>query len=207
MATIDRALTTLERVKNRLGLKETNFDILLEQIINSVTDWIESQCNNRRFKQTSYTNEIFDGSPSPRHLRRNLVFMHIPIISLSSFKRNIGLSSSPIWSDVFLEEYQLLDKEGMIYMPAGLPVGRRNIKVSYVAGYKIDFSHETDATKHNLPFDISALAERLAVKEFKRREDVGKSGETVGDATVNYFDHLEEEDKATITKYKRLIFQ
>lgn len=91
-------------------------------------------------------------------------------------------------------------------MPAGLPVGHRNIKVSYIAGYKIDFSHETDITKHNLPFDISNLAERMAVKEFKRREDVGKSGETIGDATVNYFDHLEEEDKATLAKYKRIIF-
>mgnify|MGYP001572886535 CR=1 FL=1 len=88
-----------------------------------------------------------------------------------------------------------------------MPVGKRNIRISYAAGYKIDFGHETDAAKHNLPFDVSALAERLAVKEFKRREDVGKSGETVGDATVNYFDHLEEEDKAVLARYKRLIFQ
>lgn len=205
MATIDWALTTLDRVKNRLGIKVTDFDIVLEQIINSITDWIEGQCNARRFKQTAYSNEIFDGSPSPRHLKRNLIFTHIPIISLSSFQRNIGLSSSPTWADVFPEEYQLLGKEGIIYMPAGLPVGHRNIKVSYIAGYKIDFSHEIDTTKHNLPFDISNLAERMAVKEFKRREDVGKSGETIGDATVNYFDHLEEEDKAVIARYKRII--
>jgi hypothetical protein len=78
--------------------------------------------------------------------------------------------------------------------------------MSYVAGYKIDFVNETDPTKHNLPFDISNLAERLAVKQFKRREEVGKSGESVGDTTINWLDHLEEEDTAVLEKYKRIIF-
>ncbi len=206
MATIDWALTTLERVKNRLGIKETNFDILIEQIINSTTDWIEGQCGGRRFRETTYANEVFDGS-GPRCIKRNLAFKHAPVTALTSFKYNIGLISLPAWSDISPEEYQLLDKEGMIYVAGGLPAGHRNIKASYIAGYKIDFSHETDTEKHNLPFDISALAERLAVKEFKRREDVGKSGETVGDATVNYFDHLEEEDKSVLARYKRIIFQ
>jgi hypothetical protein len=205
MATVDRALTTLERVKGRLNIKVTDFDILLEQIINSATDWIEGQCG-RRFKETTYTNEIMDGS-RPRERKNNMAIKNSPISSVSLFQYNAGLISSPYWIDFLPEEYQLLDKEGMIYLPAGLPVGKRNIRISYTAGYKIDFSHETDSSKHNLPFDISALAERLAVKEFKRREDVGKSGETAGDATVNYFDHLEEEDKAVLARYKRLIFQ
>jgi len=206
MATVDWALTTLARVKNRLGIKVADFDTLIEQIINSMTDWIEGQCGGRRFKETTYANDSFDGS-RPRERKRNLVFKNAPINSLTSFQYNIGLIGSPAWSDIFPEEYQLLDKEGMVYMSTGLPVGLRNIRVSYSAGYKIDFSHETDTTKHALPFDVSNLAERLAVKEFKRREDVGKSGETVGDATVNYFDHLEEEDKAVLSRYKRIILQ
>lgn len=205
MATISWALTTLERIKNRLNIKVTDFDILLEQIINNVTDWIEGQCG-RRFKETTYNGEILDGS-RPREIKKNLVFKNAPITALSSFQYNAGLISSPSWIEFLADEYQLLDKEGMVYLSAGLPAGKRNIKASYVAGYKIDFSHETDTSKHNLPFDISALAERLAVKEFKRREDVGKSGETIGDATVNYYDHLEEEDKAVLARCKRIIFQ
>lgn len=206
MATVDWALTTLARVKNRLGLNAVNFDAVLEQIINSVTDWIEGECGKRRFKETTYANEIYDGSRQ-RERKRNLSFKHAPITLLNSFQYNIGLISSPTWSNFLPDEYQLLDKEGMIYLPAGLPPGHRNIRVSYVAGYKIDFSHDTDVTKHTLPFDVSNLAERMAVKEFKRREDVGKSGETLGDATVNYFGHLEEEDKAVLARYKRIIFQ
>lgn len=205
MATVDWALTTLDRVKNRLGLKETNFDILLEQIINSVTDWIEGECGKRRFKETSYSNEIYDGSML-RERKNYLALRHAPANSISLLQYNAGLISSPYWINFLSDEYQLLDKEGMIYAPAGVPAGRRNIKVSYVAGYKIDFSHDIDITKHTLPFDVSNLAERMAVKEFKRREDVGKSGETLGDATVNYFDHLEDEDKAVLARYKRIIF-
>lgn len=205
MATVNWALTTLERVKNRLGIKVSDFDALIEQIINSITDWMEGECGKRRFKETTYSNEIYDGSAMGES-RKHLALRHSPVRSLTSFQYNAGLISSPSWVDFLPDEYQLLDKEGMIYILGGLPAGKRNIRVSYAAGYKIDFAYDTDATKHALPFDISNLAERLAVKEFKKREDVGKSGETLGDATVNFYDHLEEEDKSALGRYRRINF-
>lgn len=209
MPIIGHALTNLDRVKSRLGISETGFDILLEIIINSITDWIEGQCGGRRFLEKTYTNEIHDGS-KPAQIeegkKRFLILKHAPVTALTSFQYNGGTISSPSWTNFSTEEYQLLDKEGMIYILGTLPRGFRNIRVSYTAGYKIDFSQETDVTKHTLPFDVSNLAERLAVKEFKKREEVGKSGETIGDATINWFDHLEEEDKAVLGRYRRIIF-
>ena len=207
--TVDWALTTLERVKTRLGMKETGFDILIEQLINSITDWIEGECSGRRFKETAYTNEIHDGSRPvgiDEGKKKYLIFKHAPVSEVTSFQYNGGTISSPSWTNFIADDYQLLDKEGMIYVSGGLPRGFRNIRITYKAGYKIDFSSETDTTKHALPFDISNLAERLTVKEFKRREEVGKSGESVGDATINWFDHLEEEDKAVVARYRRIIF-
>jgi hypothetical protein len=207
--TVGWALTTLERVKARLGIKETGFDILIEQLINSITDWIEGQCGGRRFKKTTYTNEIHDGS-QPAAIgegkKRFLLLKHAPITALTSFQYNGGTIGSPSWTNFSTEEYQLLDKEGMIYILGTLPRGFRNIRATYDAGFLIDFANETDTVKHNLPFDLSNLAERLVVKEFKRREEIGKSGESQGDATVSFFDHLEEEDKAVLARYNRIIF-
>jgi len=209
MPIIGHALTNLDRVKNRLGITETGFDILLEQLINGITNWIEGQCEGRRFKETTYTNEIHDGSKPAKideGKKKFLILKHAPVSALISFQYNGGTISSPSWTNFSTEEYQLLDKEGMVYILGTLPRGFRNIRATYSAGYKIDFANETDATKHNLPFDVSNLAERLVVKEFKKREEVGKSGETIGDATINWFDHLEEEDKSVLARYRRIIF-
>lgn len=210
MSIISHALTNLDRVKSRLGITATGFDTLLEELINSITDWIEGECGERRFKETTYTNEIHDGS-KPVEIeegrKKYLILKCAPITALTSFQYNGGTISLPSWTNFIANDYQLLDKEGMIYVFGSLPRGFRNIRVTYIAGYKIDFVNETDATKHNLPFDVSNLAERLVVKEFKRREEVGKSGESMGDATINWFDHLEEEDKAVLARYRRIIFE
>ena len=207
--TVGWALTTLERVKARLGIKETGFDILFEQLINGITDWVEGECGGRRFKEDTYTNEIHDGSQPVvigESKKRFLLLKHAPVTALTSFQYNGGTISSPSWTSFIADEYQLLDKEGAVYVLGGLPRGFRSIRATYTAGYKIDFANETDTTKHNLPFDVSNLAERLVVKEFKRREEIGKSGESQGDATVSFFDHLEEEDKAVLARYNRIIF-
>ena len=52
MATTAYALTSLQRVKDRLGLTSSGFDSLLERLINASTDLIESYCG-RRFKETA----------------------------------------------------------------------------------------------------------------------------------------------------------
>lgn len=207
MPLINHALTNLDRVKLRLGITTTGFDELLIELINSVTDWIEGECGNRRFKETTYTNEIYDGSKTDEENKKYLILKNTPITNLISFQYNGGTISSPVWVDFLKDNYQLLDKEGMIYVYGGLPIGLRNIRVSYTAGYKIDFADENDITKHTLPFDVSNLAERLVVKAFKRREAVGQSGESMGDSNVNWYDHLEEEDKSVINRYKRIIFR
>lgn len=201
MPSIDYALTTKERIKERLGISVTGFDTLIDHLIANITSFIENECGGRRFKKTTYTNEIHDGDG-----KKYLKIKHAPINSISSFQYNGGTVSSPVWTNFLADDYQLLDKEGMIYVAGGMLRGLRNIRVTYDAGFLIDFANETDTTKHTLPFDISGLAERLVVKEFKRREDIGKSGESIGDMTINFFADLEAEDKAVLERYKRIIF-
>lgn len=58
------ALTTLQRVKNRIfdtniSAQPTAFDEILTSMINSATDWIERECGGRRFAMTFYPNQVY----------------------------------------------------------------------------------------------------------------------------------------------------
>lgn len=202
MATVAYALTTVQRVKDRLGITTSGFDTLFERLVNATTDFIESQCS-RRFKETSYTNEIClvecEGA-------RMLMLKQAPITALSSFQYRAGVPTNPSWTNFLPVEYEIVGdgSSGLIRIYGGIPRGTNNIQASYVAGYKIDFEHETDATKHTLPFDLTDLCERFIVKAFKKRESMGKLREAAAEAMVIWFEKIEPEDQLTLDRYTRV---
>lgn len=55
------ALTTLDKVKDYLGITVTTFDEILNRLINDATASIETYCN-RQFAARAYTMERYDGS-------------------------------------------------------------------------------------------------------------------------------------------------
>ena len=68
------ALTTLERVKTRLGITNTTYDVNLIRAINSATDHIEQLCGvagNHHFVNAEYINGIA-GKSTLWKLRRTL---------------------------------------------------------------------------------------------------------------------------------------
>jgi hypothetical protein len=76
------ALTTLSRVKDRLGISDESFDPLLTRLISGVTDSIERTCgksglekspNDGHFVQKTYTNEVYSvrGTKQQRLVLRN----------------------------------------------------------------------------------------------------------------------------------------
>lgn len=206
MALVNHALTTLSRVKARLNISVTTFDTVLEELINAMTDWVENYCG-RRFKETAYSNEVYDGGNLDGLKKRWLILKNAPVSgSLTSFQYMAGVPSTPYWTDFLRDDYDINTTDGIIRMFNVLPNGFRNIRVSYTAGYKIDFANETDTAKHTLPFDLSALIERLTIREFKRREAVGKATESVGDGSITWRDGLEKEDLEVLEKYRRVIF-
>ncbi len=206
MAVVAHALTTLTRVKSRLNIVVTTFDTVLEELINSMTDWVENFCD-RRFKETVYSNEVYDGGNLDGLRKKWLILKNCPVIgSLTAFSYMAGVPSTPYWTAFLRDDYDLNNDSGVIKLFSVLPNGFRNIRVSYTAGYKIDFTAPTDPVKHTLPFDISNVVERLVIKEFKRREAVGREQEAVGDSSITWRDGLEKEDLEVLERYKRTIF-
>jgi hypothetical protein len=135
-----------------------------------------------------------------------IMLKQAPVSALTSFQYRAGVPTNPSWTNFPPVEYELVGdgSSGLIRIYGGVLRGTNNIQASYTAGYKIDFDHETDPTKHNLPFDLTNLCERVVVKEFKKRESIGKLREAAAEAMVIWFEKLEPEDQLTLDRYCRV---
>lgn len=201
---ITYALTTKGRVKDRLGLKEANFDTLLDRLIAGVTDYIEAECGGRRFLRTTYTNEVITIFNSQQKI---LPVKHIPLVSISSLQYRTGLKSNPNYTNFNNNDWEILgDGSSGLVRVWGLSADINFVQITYIGGYLIDFPNAGDQSNitHNLPYDLSDLAERLTIKRFKKREHEGKASEGFEGGTVTWKELLDDDDKATITRYKRL---
>ena len=198
------ALTTVARVKTRLSIDSAGFDTLLLYIINSVTDFIESECN-RRFKETTYTNEVYS---IPNSGNGFLVLKQAPVSVVSSLQFRAGLKSNPNWTEFVSDNWELMEDgaPGIIQIYGAFIQGLNSIRSTYTAGYKINFANYGDNSTHTLPADVSDLAERMVVKLFKRRDAEGKQREDFNGGTVIWKEILSLEDEMTLAKYRRVNF-
>lgn len=73
------ALTTTSRVKDMLDQQSMNLDLLIGRLINAATDFIEAECNGRRFALTQYVNEV---SSTYDSRQRTLTLRQCPVFYL-----------------------------------------------------------------------------------------------------------------------------
>lgn len=199
MALIDKALTTLERVKTKLEIGTTDYDTTLELIINEVSNYVEIFCK-RKFLAQDYT-ELYNGND----IRQALFLRQLPVNSITSFQYRSGAVSNPVWVDIDADSYEqdeLLDAL-TIYTP--LPSGRNNIKVVYNAGYKIDFANITNESLHNLPLDLTMACESLVAKAFNMRKSQGKASESFEGANIDWNENMSKENYDVLSNYQKII--
>jgi hypothetical protein len=196
------ALTSLARLKDRLTITDTTKDAALERIINGATGYIERYCN-RRFKRTTYTNEIHSVHGRAQD---SIALDQIPVISISAAEYRAGTPSTPNWTAFIADQYEIegSGKSGLVRIYGGVPHGTNSVRFSYIAGYLIDFTAITDITKHTLPDELSDICERIATKLWKRREAEGKAQESFESSSVTWETLLTADDKEILDLYKRL---
>ncbi len=196
------SLTTLARVKARLSMTTTGWDAVLIRLINAATDYIQGECC-RQFLQATYTNEVHSIYGIGQ---RYLLLKQSPVVSISSLQYRVGLKTNPSWTDFIADDWELLEdgQSGMIRIYGPILRGTNVIRVTYLAGYLIDWANAGDTTKHTLPADLTDFCERLVTRWFKRREAEGKEQESFNGSTVKWKEELTVEDKQTIAGYKRL---
>lgn len=131
---MSNALTTKARIKERLSITETGFDDLFDRLIVSVTKRIETMCN-RQFNIATYTNEIHDGSDIFGSYRGILITKNAPIGTVTRIQYKSGTNENPNWTDFDTNRYDVDYDAGLIYFDAALPRGKRNIRITYSAGW------------------------------------------------------------------------
>ena len=195
------ALTTVARVKARLKIDVADHDTVLLGYINGVTDFIETLCGGRRFKKQTITHELHSVEPG-----QSMIFLKQgPVASVSAFEYNAGTKSSPNWT-AFQDDIWYLEgdgKAGIIEVDGVMPSGTNIVRVTYVAGYEINFSNFGDMSTHTLPADLTDLAERLVTRRWKKRENEGQQSSGVQSSTISWQALLDDEDKAIIAAYRR----
>lgn len=204
MATNTYALTTIDRIKTKLGITTTQSDTMLTRIIYSCTDFLENACS-QRFLRTAYTQQLYDGSNIDGSPKTMLFLNNSNVTTISSFQYRTGAKSNPTWVDFQADTYQEMLVLGVIRVR--LPPGLQNIRISYTAGYLIDFTNENDPALHTLPYDITDLCERLAIKFYKRRESEGRAAESFGSgggqSSITWKEELDDFDQTVIGNYTR----
>lgn len=209
--TLAYALTSVDRVKSRLGIETANtgFDTLLQSLCNGVTDYLESICD-RHFAEKTYTDEVYSLQKG-----QNTVYLKsFPVSSVTSLKYRTGLKSTPNWTAYLADEWELVEdgETGMIVFvnAYGAIKGVNNIQVSYVAGYKIDWANYGNAgdttPTHTLPADITDLAERMVCRMYNRRDNEGKQSSSFNGANTTWKDTMSDDDKELIQRYTRTVF-
>jgi len=207
------ALTTLTRVKERLGkpLSEDAFDAVLTRMINAATDYIQQKCGGRQFAKTVWLNEVY----TPERGARILNLRNFPIISVESFQYRAGPNSAPSWTSFLVDEYDILNPrpipgqpgtlwypDGQLQLYGGLPSMYGNtVRVSYTAGYAIDWPNAGNGTTHLLPADLTDVCENIVIRRFKRRELAGKQSEGLDNASTSWRNAIDQEDQEVIDSY------
>lgn len=127
------ALTSLSDVKETLGITSSTNDNLLKRKINQATDIIEGYCAlayGHHFKETTYTNEEYDGSGS------NILSLKMrPVTAITSLQRRQTTQNEADWDDIDADMYFTDLNAGVIEYLSNQGLAWNGYRVTYTAGY------------------------------------------------------------------------
>lgn len=207
------ALTTLQRVKDRLQISPNDSDGVLTRMINAATDFIERECgksglekapNDGHFMTKTYTNEVYSVFGSKQNY---LVLRNAPVSVLTSFQWRAGTPSNPNWTSFITDQFELLEDgtSGIVRVYGVMPRLYSNmLRATYTAGYLIDWQNAGNGSTHTLPADLTNLCENLVVRIYKRRLLDGKASENIQGATTTWKDKLDAFDMNVLNNYRRV---
>lgn len=127
------------------------------------------------------------------------------VIGLVSFEWRAGTPNAPSWTQFVPDQFELVEdgKAGIVRLYGVMPRLYNNMaRVTYWAGFAIDWANAGNGTTHQLPSDISSTADNLVVRAFKRRQLAGKVSEALDQATTSWNKVIDAEDQAAIEHWR-----
>lgn len=187
MDLVSYALCNVTDTRSYLGYTNTNKDEQIKLFINMATDFIESHCG-RRFKNTTYTNQVFSGNGE-----KEILLDQYPITAFVSLEKNGAIDNSSSWETVDSADYWRVDTEGKLIGYSRFATGVRNYRATYSAGYD------------TIPYDLQFACMKMVEMLFRDNIAQGLSSERLGDHTVTFAKSSEEDPtmKKVLDKYKK----
>jgi hypothetical protein len=157
-------MTTLDNVKQYIGVSSTDDDALLSRLITAVSEGFES-CLNRVISSAQYT-ELRDGNG-----KQAMMFANMPATAVSSVKVNgVSIPAAP---DITSYGYRF-DESLLTLNGATFEKGRRNIEIAYTAGYV------------TTPKDLEQACIEVVALRYKERDRIGHQSKSIGGENVTF---------------------
>lgn len=170
----DYALVTVDDVKDAKGYPGGITDDQIKRKINQATDIIETFCNlprNHHFKETTYTNEVYNGNNS-----NTLSLLMQPVSDITSFQRHDspenGASYSNVESNLYYEDLS----SGTVQLLYNNVDDWASYRITYTAGY------------NPIPYDLQEACIALVLYFVSNTpEGLGVKKKQEGARSVEYF--------------------
>ena len=202
------ALTTRQRLQDFMGLASPTAtqSSVLDRLIDTVTDFVENYCR-RRFQQTAYTQEVYDGSGSG-----TLMLKQYPVISTETItlQERTSAANEDSWATINSKDYFVQYNEGYLEF-TGVMIFRkypRGFRLTYTAGYDFD-TGGTDTLESVGLGDLEYAVWKLCSTLYNTRKGSGNVvAERLGDYSVTFRKQVMEDDeiKSILDKHAKLDF-
>lgn len=194
-------LATLSQLKSHLGIPQadTSKDTVLNFLLEGVSGSIETMTSRKLELQSHELKLSGDGFDS-------LVLPHYPIHVENDIPAITTLTLDGV--AIALDTLDIEADGAILYRNAGVwNEGRRNIEITYSAGYKLahdDDSGHSDAP--TVPAELQLATVRIAARVYERKTAEGVSSVSPASYTVNYKDYIDPDVKAMIDGHTRIRF-
>lgn len=176
-------LTTLKKVKAWLGVNAGTEDELLQQLLSSASTFMQSKMN-RTIMTASYS-ETRDGLGSDA-----LMLANYPVTAVSSLQVNgRAILASPGYG----QAGYLFNDTQIILATDVFTQGRRNVTVSYTAGFSA------------CPADIEESVIEMVGFKYRERDRIGHKSKSIQGEMVTFItDDMPASVLAVVNSYKRV---
>lgn len=190
-------LSTVTKLKRHVGIPDqvTSKDALLDLILEGVSAFIETECN-RKFAFSEHTDLFTDVRATSLFLKQ------CPVSEVVEIK--VGKHAVDV-AGLLENDNLVIDSENgeVIYLYGWTA---NVIRVTYNAGYLLPSDEsgqeESGVDAPALPADVELLALRLAARIYERRTAEGVASASPGSFSANYSAALDDDLKATLSKYR-----